>query len=301
MKLCAMAPALILGVGLAAAAAQAANLEANRTYRAGERVDSPWSGISVSIPPGFTAAYDEGAKALLMRDANGTVLAGVFGASRATVKDFGDTLVDHLTGLGIRMMPQAIDSTPAGGIEARYTAFYNGQLHSLAGTVVPGGKGNVLGVAVLGPQGDVAKLMEMARAVARSATWSTPTAAQWGARLAGVALHRSGSDSNFTRSGTDHISEAGQTSAEMHFCSNGTYSYAFSSQSFLSTGAGGLESKSSDQHQGRWDLVADFTGAAHLVLTATDGREFIWQIQETPSGAAVNGKPYRAGRSNRCV
>jgi hypothetical protein len=86
----------------------------------------------------------------------------------------------------------------------------------------------------------------------------------------------------------------------MDFCSDGTYGFESQSETFISIAGASASSSSGDAHQGQWVLVADVAGRAILVLSASDGREFFWPIEETDEGARVNGSAYTSQASPRC-
>lgn len=279
--------------------ATAASLEHGRRYSAGERVDSPWSGVSFAVPAGYAGGYDPATRAVLLESPEAVV--GVYAFSEGNLEEVAAVVVGLIEAGGIRLMPESEAAPDERTLEGRYVALTEdgpGRLHARARA---GEGGNVFVVAALGRPDAGPALDELLETVFGSLQWRAPAAAAWRERLAGVRLEGGGSDSEYSPGGAGGGgSYASGTDEWMEFCADGSYAYHLFKESYMSIAGASAERTEQDDHQGRWWLVSDIGGRAVLVLEATDGREFHWSLEETDTGANVEGVSYRSGPATRC-
>jgi len=285
-------PALAL-VACPLAAQQTVTVAANVTWTAGTAIRSPWSGVTITVPQGFQAMVSDEAQGIVMRD-EAQRLIGVWAVSQGTPEDLADAVGEILGGLGIQAQLTAQPDARGDLTIARFSASTSGGMGSLVAALRRGPAGNALVVASLGAA-DADGLERLAAGVAGDATMGPPEAAGWRERAAGLRLTTSGTDHLSSRGGVGDGRYNSRTTATLTLCRDGRYGYASESSSIVSVdGAGSMESNSRDAHEGGWSLLADILGRAFLALQASDGREFLWMVEETEDGAVVNGAGYRA-------
>jgi hypothetical protein len=284
--------ALSCAVSIPLAAQQTSTVAVNATWGAGTVLRAPWVGVAFTVPQGFQAEGSAQAHGVVMSD--GRRLMGVWAASRGTVEQLANGVGEVLHGLGIQAQLQGQPEVRGDLTVARFAASTSGGAGSLVAALRQGADGNALAVAILG-EGDATPLEALAVSTARGATLGPPRAAGWTDRAAGRRLTTTGTDHLSSRGGVGDGRYNSRTTATLTLCRDGRYGYESETYSLMSVdGAGSMESTSRDDHDGRWSLVSDILGRAHLHLETGDGREFLWMVEETADGATINGSGYRA-------
>jgi hypothetical protein len=273
------------------ACAQTAPAAPGTPYRAGTIVTSAATGISFTVPDGFEGAWDDDAQGIVLSNGAGLTI-GIWGVSAGTIDGVADEIGGLLASIGLQLTlaeePRRGDLT---------TALFHAQSAQERGYLVAAMRqapsGAILAVGVLGA--DQGILRSTGEALARGAHFGDAEAAQWAARAAGLHLAGRDGGSTSSRGGVGDAYNVSRTEAELTLCRSQEYSYQSRSTSSMSVaGVGDAESNSSDAHRGQWSLLGDLVGRALLSLESTDGRSFLWSVEETENGAVINGFRYEA-------
>ncbi len=293
---------LMLTAPLAAQQPDGEVLQANRQYAAGTRVAAPWTGVSFVVPEAFAGAFDAEVAAFVMKSASNTeAMLGVFAYSEASVDEAVGAVEQRLIENGVRLRPRPNPTRHAAGISGWYDFLSPQGQGVIYGSAKRDPAGNVVVVLGLGTSTQESALQPLVDGLMASVRFSPPGAAQWRSMAAGKAYVAGSSGSDFSPGGGGTASGASQSQAQLDLCSDGSYGYQSRSETYISVeGAGGASSESSDQHMGRWWLVADISGAATLVLESTDGRAFLWSVVERGNGVEIDGQAHSVSPSRRC-
>ena len=287
---------------LASSLVQAAPMQAQQQYAANAAVESPWTGTGFTVPSGFTGGYEPQVETFLMASSDRSILIALYGASEATLADMVAYVEGRLDALGIQVGAGGPMRQESDFVQARYTAIVDGAPRALHVAIRIGKHRNGFAAVALGPPSADSSIAKTVSGIVDGARWSTPEAASWRAKLAGRVLYRSGSGSDYSSGGAGgYASYASSTKARIDFCGNGAYRFESSGKSYFSTDAGSVESDNNDAHQGQWWLVADLVGQAYVSLEASDGRSFVWSVEETQQGANLDGASYSVAMSDRCI
>jgi hypothetical protein len=272
-----------------------------RAITGGLTIASPEVGIALTVPAGFAGAYDADLWGIILASPKAGTRLGIWGASQATVDELVERVGEVLAEQGIEVTGEESRQTAPGGFDARFTALTAEGPALLLASLRAGEHGNAVAVVGLGRPADTDRLRSSVAAVVHSINWRRPLAREWRAQLAGLRLSGGSSHSDYSPGGAGGGgSGASASQTTMDFCSDGTYGFESQSETFISIAGASASSSSGDAHQGQWVLVADVAGRAILVLSASDGREFFWPIEETDQGARVNGSAYTSQASPRC-
>jgi len=293
-------PALVGVAGFATPVAGQQQLQDGRTYRAGTRVVSTPTGVSFAVGEGFQGAYDNKVHAFVMGAfPRPQYLLGVFAYSQGEVDEVADAVAGHLHDVGIEVSPQPGGTATARRASGWFDAMTPGGAQLLYGVVTRGTAGNTVAIIALGPASQREQLEPAAEGVMQSVRFAEPGAAEWNRGAGGHVYLRATSGSDYSPGATSGSGASGAT-AQLDLCSDGTYGYEYHSETYVSIEGASASSESSDQHTGRWELVADIVGDATLVLDATDGRQFSWPVAEAQEGVMIDGTSYSVSRSQRC-
>lgn len=285
----------------AADAKGAVRITPERAITGGLTIASPEVGIALTVPAGFAGAYDADLWGIILASPKAGTRLGIWGASQATVDELVERVGEVLAEQGIEVTGEESRQTAPGGFDARFTALTAEGPALLLASLRAGEHGNAVAVVGLGRPADTDRLRSSVAAVVHSINWRRPLAREWRAQLAGLRLSGGSSHSDYSPGGAGGGgSGASASQTTMDFCSDGTYGFESQSETFISIAGASASSSSGDAHQGQWVLVADVAGRAILVLSASDGREFFWPIEETDQGARVNGSAYTSQASPRC-
>lgn len=290
--------ALLLSPPLAAQSV----IQAGQTYPGGTRVLAPAAGISFQVPANLQGGYDPDAEAFLIgsRSQPNTVVA-VLAYSEGTVEEVGEVVMELLADQGMQLQPRGEPQFDGTTLRATFTVWAGGQQGVLIGAIRSGPPGNTVAVIGFGPETDESAIRSLGDGVLESTRFSAPQAAQWRQQLVGTRLVYLGQNSDYSPGGVGDASYASQREERYDFCGNGGYAYYMKSETYFSVeGAGGMSSTEEDGHQGSWRLVADISGAAHLVLEATDGQIRQYLVEERQDGVMVGEGIYRAEQSPAC-
>ena len=272
-----------------------------RAIAGGLTITSPEVGIALTVPAGFSGAYDADLWGIILTSPKAGTRLGIWGASQATADELVVRVGEVLAEQGIEVIGEESRQHTRGGFDARFTALTAEGPALLLASLRTGEHGNAVAVVGLGRPADADRLQTSVAAVVRSISWRRPQAREWRAQLAGLRLSGGSSHSDYSPGGAGGGgSGASASQTTMDFCSDGTYGLASHSETFISIAGASASSSSGDAHQGQWVLVADLAGRAILVLSASDGREFFWPIEETDQGARVNGRAYTSQASPHC-
>ena len=293
---------IVLWVGWAMPGlAQETTIQHDQLYTENMRLHSAWTGISFDVLPGYRGAYVIDTKGVIMESATDKRLIGVYGFSEVGLEDMAEVLVTLIEDQEIQLNALRVDQVNDQTIEGQFIAITQEGIGSLFGIVRTGAHGNALGIAVLGAQGTDAEVEQVAKDVLATVSWDAPDTPDWQALIGGRHFTTSGADSHYSPGGAGGGgSYASGSSASIDFCSDGSYGFESESESYISIEGASAQSTSRDAHQGHWSLVADLAGKVTLVLSSTDGRYFYWPIDETQTGAVINGTSYAVERSSVC-
>jgi hypothetical protein len=287
-----LASLLLVVAALPLSAQQTVTVQANVVWSAGTRVRSPWTGVAVTVPQGFQAAVDDEAAGIVMSDGQSRLI-GVWAMSHGSSAALGEAVSELLGGMGIEGRLLAQPEARGDLTVARFAAATTQGTGSLIAALRQGAHGSALAVVALG-QAEGAALEELATSIANGAAMDAPEARGWPDRAAGRRFTTTGTDFISSRGGVGDGRYNSRSRADLTLCRDGQYAYESETYSIMSVdGAGSMENTSRDGHQGRWTLVADMLGRALLALEASDGREFLWVMEETSDGAVVDGTGYR--------
>lgn len=265
-------------------------IAAGRSYAAGTLLHAPAAGVTFTIPPGLAGGVDADAGAILLADGAGT-LVGVWAVSAGTTDELADHVGGVLASLGLQLAPAGAAQREGEVTLATFHAMSSEGRGQLVAALRQGPTGAALAVAAFGV--DPAVLRRHATAIAAGARFTAPGAEAWRQAAAGHRLLAGRSASEFSGGGVGDGTYASQTDTQLELCRDGRYGFRTETESYLSVeGAGGMESRSSDAHHGQWALLGDILGRAWLALEASDGRAFLWTVEETPTGAIVDGARY---------
>ena len=295
-----------------------AEVQAGRTYAGGEWVQHSQSGVAFRIPEGWIGQLPPEAAEFLM--ASNTqpgigVLVCLPEVTKQEVvnffrepKDLGDGVVLHLDG-------QVLEA--AGRVSARYA---QGQFKGVAaGRLSPFGNG--LGVLFAGPADHLATYERLAEELAQSVRFAAPASAPAVASVAnGASGGRLTGRSPFAQEWVDFLagmmlkrlesysspggSVGGGYSIEntVHLCATGNF--LSSDASLVSAGNAGINgfNSSSGSARGTWDVEAESSDAATLVLTDTAGGVTRHQLTWDPESKRtyLNGNRVFRVQSDGC-
>jgi len=276
----------------------AATLIAGDQYKGGSMINSPWTGVSFRIPPGFIASYDNQTGAMVVSN-NADVTLAVYGASEGDLETVGELVVEAVKELGIKLSTQQVTRPDTKTLNATFSAWVNNQPRSMLGTVRKGPYNNVISIMGLGMSGQEQKVQNTIQSIAATLQWKQPTAQNQRHRLAGKSLYRSSGSSDGS-SGPGGFTASTSHKTQIDFCSNGQYGYQSVTESYVSTSGASMPHKSSSGHQGLWWLVADLGGSFYLYLESNQNKYYMWQVSETNNGANVDGANYSVSQSSLC-
>lgn len=278
-----------------------ARITPERAITGGQTITSPEVGIALTVSEGFSGVYDSDLWGLILASPKTGTRLGIWGASQATADELVERVGEVLAEQGIEVIGEESRQPTRGGFDARFTALTAEGPALLVASLRTGDHGNAVAVVGLGRPADADPLQSSVAAVVGSISWRRPQALDWRARLAGLRFTVGSTHSDYSPGGAGGGgSGASASQTTMDFCSDGTYGFESHSETFVSIAGASASSTSGDAHQGQWALIADVAGRAILVLSARDGREFFWPIEETDQGARVNGRAYTSQASPRC-
>ncbi len=264
-----------------------------RTYDGGTAVFSEAAGVTFTVPAGWQAQMD-GASGLFLMTGPGAQ-AAVWAYSSGTPDEMVEVMGADLEELGIMVGEDQVERPDANRIHGTFQALSDVGKGRLAGSVLRGPHGAVIGAAALGAQGEDDSLLRVVEAVIESVSWSPPVAETWEDELAGLLLIGGSANSDFAPDGAGNsVSAAGRDDVRIALCANRTYEYASESVFYVSTSDASVSSQDSDGHAGGWRLVGDVAGAAYLILEPWDRDPIIYEVEEREGGVLLEGRQYGA-------
>ncbi len=268
-----------------------APIQEGRTYPGGTVVLSDAAGVAFTVPTGWQAQLDAASGLFLMTGQNAQ--AAIWAYSSGTPDDMAEVMVNDLNEVGILVGEDRVERPNADQIQGTFEALSEAGKGRLAGSILRGPHGAVIGAAALGEQGADEALLGVVESVIQSVAWSRPAAAAWGEALAGSLLTGGSTNSDYAPDGGGNsVSAAGRDDVQIALCANGTYEYASESTFYVSTSDVSVSSGGSDGHTGGWSLVGDVSGNAYLILEPWDRDPVIYEIEEREGGVVLEGRHY---------
>ena len=268
-------------------------IEEGRTYASGTAVFSEAAGVTFTVPDGWQAQMDAASGLFLMTGQGAQ--AAVWAYSSGTPDEMAEVIGADLEELGIMVGEDRVERPDDNRIHGTFQALSDAGQGRLAGSVLRGPHGAVIGAAALGAQGADEALLRVVEAVIESVLWSAPAAEEWGDELAGLLLTGGSANSDYAPDGGGNsVSAAGRDDVRIALCANRTYEYASESVFYVSTSAGSVSSGDSDGHTGGWRLVGDVAGTAYLILEPWDRDPIIYEVEEGEGGVLLEGRSYGA-------
>ncbi|MCA9838382.1 MAG: hypothetical protein KC422_15810 [Trueperaceae bacterium] len=272
-------------------------IQAKKQYQAGEQLSSAVTGVSFSIPQGYIGAFEptEQIFALVANDQSGLIV--VEAASNASAEELATALLTEIAAsFGDDVQASVIAGPTQQGDTLSIT--YNIAGNILHTAARQGSAGNAV---VFSGYSNAQSITQTVDALAASSQFSSPQTGASSLNPGGVDFYNNSNDSYYSPGGVGDGSFAGQTERSYTFCSDGSYGFQYSSESFVSVdGAGSMSSTDSDTHQGQWRLTYTLMGTPTLILQATDGRFFTTKLEQVPEGYVIDGYLYQASRSQQC-
>jgi len=301
-----LAPAvLVLAAGVGPAGAD--ELQLDRVYAGGTRVESPAAGLSFVTPHGWVGRFGQDARHQVLILGSNTVegvgLAIIqSGVSAQQVLRSLDEPQD--LGAGVVLRPVGAPSVIGPRIAARYRdETYVGRALAVIG---PARNGVVFFFA--GPARHEAVYAALLEGLAGSTGFAQPVAAPapapapasgrlgeaWSELLTGQALHYFSSYNSGGGGG-------GMASHRvLHLCAGGRFRYAGDSLVTMNVPGAGGSAGGRDGFQGRWRLESPGESAAVLVLVVDGGQELRWQVRYDGQKTFLNGQRWLRERSKVC-
>lgn len=241
-------------------------------------LSSPATGLSFMTPRNFRGAYDSKTGTFFLKNRDGLLL-GIYGFSEATLDEVTDVVNTAVKKLGMTLTLEEKENLDANTVIATFQ------------TTSPQGKGIMVGITEIGKNNNALAIVGFGKAekkehiqkklkrILAQVEWKKPEVRTWQKKWVGTGLSPSGS-------------AASGSETKITFCSDSSYTYQTKSES--------IQNSSGDVHQGRWRLVANLVGETFLVLNTTNGRTFLWTIEEMETEVQINGTQYQAGPSRSC-
>ncbi len=275
-------------------------LHAQSRFLSRALLSSPATGLSFMTPRNFSGAYDAQSGTFFLENRD-DLLLGVYGFSEATLHEVAEVVGAAVKKLGFELSPVDTQNLDANTVLATYQTLSAQGKGIMVGIAKVGQNKNAIAMIGFGKADQEEKIKKKLQRILAQVEWKKPEAHTWQKNLAGRVLSTSGSDSNTSQGGAGGSGSAvSGTETTLSFCGDASYAYQTKKESFFSAGGMSIDNSSSDAHQGRWRLVATLIGEAFLILDARDGRSFLWPIEETDTGAKVDGTFYQAEGSAAC-
>ena len=276
-------------------------IEANKNYAAGTQLVSVASGVSFIVPQGYSGSHDAESGTFILTPDDQSHGISIAAFSKATSLELAEYAFSDIQAEGLQATPVDAPQQNGDTITASYLVSEEQQLLVHISTK-QGQTGNaivVLGIA-LPQQKDV--LVATITQFTNTASFATPNGnnSNWQQLLAGKSLNYTGNDSSYSSGGAGNYgSSASGTNESFIFCSDGSYAYEYSSKMIISTGAGSVSDSDSDAHQGKWDVGFGLIANPLLVLRASDGRFFSYNLEKTATGILLDKGAYSVSSSNQ--
>ena len=268
-------------------------LAGGQAYPAGTELAAALAGVTFTVPAGFQAGWDPDLQAVLMGGGGGEVLAvAVWGWSEGTLTEIEAVVGQRLEEAGIRGALRSQPEVTETEARAWYDVLTPEGPGLLRGVIRVGEAGNAAAVAALGRTGAEEETGAMVDGVLASLELGAPGAAAWRGEVEGTVLSTSATSSDYSPGGAGGGgSAASRSRSVLQLCGTG-YAYETESESYISIEGASASNTSRDAHQGAWWLVADLLGNATLVLEASDGRLFHWEVEDRGEAVMVAGETY---------
>jgi hypothetical protein len=242
-------------------------LQAGQKYVAGSSVKSTYFGISLKIPNGVTAAYNEqdGRQALAGANADGSLIFLMLFQHGVSPQTYNNLLLQPLPLGEVNLQPTSAPSNlsvQTADLEKGIT----GQ------TTVLGGANSSLLLIVFAVQGNEAQMTGLIQSFKASVKLGKSLAGSGEAKaiqdltrfLSGKLLVRSAGTSNNSVNGLGSSSNE----SRMVLCSNQAFEYKSTSSVSISVPDSSLLDSSTNTSQGRW--VVEYANQKGAILTLTD-------------------------------
>ncbi len=184
-----------------AEAGSSVKITPERTITGGLTIASPEVGIALTVPAGFSGAYDPDLWGIILTSPKAGTRLGIWGASQATVDELVARVGEVLAEQGIEVIGEESRQTAPDGFDARFTALTAEGPAVLLVSLRMGDHGNAAAGVGLGRPADADNLQTSVGAVVGSLSWRRPQAHDWRAQLAGLRLSGGGSHSDYSPGG----------------------------------------------------------------------------------------------------
>ncbi len=271
-------------------------IQADQIYQAGTNLSSPSTGLSFTVLDGFQAGFDSSQGAFYSVSLDQSQLLALQAVSSGTAVQLGQstlqTIADSLEE-DAQVQELVAPQVQGDSFTASYTI--NGTLMYLLAK--QGSAGNAVVIAGYGTQAVVQTVNDFAATV----VFSQPQGSAQGQQLGGLDFFSNQSNSRYSPGGVGDGSFASGTERAYTFCSNGSYAYQYSSQTFFSVeGSGSMSSTDSDAHQGSYSLSQSLMGNLIVFLQASDGRSYVAEIETITEGVLIDGFLFNVSQSQQC-
>jgi hypothetical protein len=287
--------------------ATAEELQPNRVYAGGTRLDSARGGVSFVTPPGWVARFGQ--------DAQHRVL--VLGSE--TIEGVGIAIIQSETtaaqvmaslnesqdlGAGVVLRPTGPPTVQGARIAARYrNPTYVGRALAVIGPV----RNSVI-FFFAGPPKNEETYAQLLQGLATSTSFVAPAPAAapspapvaggvdpaWANILAGQAL-------NYFSSYNSGGGGGGMSSHRvLHLCPNGRFAYSGDSLVTMNVPGASGSSGGRDGVRGSWSLESPTPTTAVLVLDVDGGQQLRWQLRYENEKTFLNGKRWLREPSKVC-
>ncbi len=262
-------------------------VQAGQSYTAGSIVNSPWTGVSFSVPSGYSAAYEPEAGFFVIIADNQQSLLLLQAASQASAWSMASLAVGFLKEIAegeIQFLnePQETQNSLKVSVSGDDTVMH---VESKSGP-------SSNAVVVLATGIDAQTLSGFVSTI----NLSSPQVQKVDFPLGGLALQRDAED-GIVEGGLYNNKNENESYL---FCSDGRYGYEYNSSEDISMGSYSDTFTESDEHSGNWHPVASLMGENVLMLEATDGRVLVYSVSQSANGIMVNNKEFKASANGQC-
>ena len=276
-------------------------ISANQQYSAGTVLQSPWTGVSFTVPENHIATYDPEFEGFLMATQDGNSIIAIEASSKAQAVDLGYYAIESLSEFMLGKANFQLMS-PISQVGELLSAQVLIDQVVISAAAKQGSAGNAAIVLAYGPEAE-----QLSQTVANNISFTTPSSdvATWEQKMYGLHAYASSSATDYS-SGPTTGSFAGNSKFNYDFCSDGSYRHEYSDISYFSAGTdtgyliGTVQTGSEGVHQGTWHLVSSLMGDLILILESSEDNLYMHPIAETAEGAVINNRNYAVTQSELC-
>jgi hypothetical protein len=245
-------------------------LRAGAQYQAGSNVKSTYFGVSIKIPNGIKAGFNEqdGKQVLGGGTADGNVAFLMLFQYGINAQSYQNLLLQPLPIGEINLQP----ITNLQNLSVQTADLERGIVGQTV--ILSGGNSSLMLIAfgVLGKESEIANLIASLRANTKfgkslAGNGDAKARKDWTQLLAGKLLVRSAGTSSNSQNGLGNSS----SDTRLVLCNNQRFNYSSTSGVFISAGGSDASSVSQDESNGRWTLEYATQNGAILTLTDESG------------------------------